>query len=161
MVTTFLMPLSAAQSAIGTTDCASVKLVRAMYGDFSVMIEVPAAVTISGVFDSAESGATESAAGVTPKPARKFTFSLTISSCAIRLVLSGTAASSRIMSSIFLPATVSPCCVTYSLIPAASCFPVDCCCPVIGRMKPILTVSCADALTAAEHASADAKAVSR
>ncbi len=44
------------------------------------MIEVPAAVTISGVFDSADSGATESAAGVTPKPARKFTFSLTISS---------------------------------------------------------------------------------
>ena len=30
IVTTFLMPFSAAQSAIGTVDCASVKLVRAM-----------------------------------------------------------------------------------------------------------------------------------
>src|SRR3984957_3200236 len=59
MVTTFLMPFSEAQSAIGTTDCARVKLVRAMYGDFSVMIKVPAAVTISGVFDSADTEATE------------------------------------------------------------------------------------------------------
>src|ERR1700689_3695295 len=59
MVTTFLMPFSEAQSAIGTTDCAKVKLVRAMYGDFSVMIEVPAAVTISGALDSADSRATE------------------------------------------------------------------------------------------------------
>jgi hypothetical protein len=30
MLTTFLMPFCAAQSAIGTVDCASVKLVRAM-----------------------------------------------------------------------------------------------------------------------------------
>ena len=56
------------------------------------MMDVPAAVTISGVFDCAESGATERAAGVTPNPARKFTLSLTISSCAMRLVLSGIAA---------------------------------------------------------------------
>ena len=46
MLTTFLIPFCAAQAAIGTVDCASVKLVRAIYGDFSVMIEVPAAVTI-------------------------------------------------------------------------------------------------------------------
>ena len=50
------------------------------------------------------------AAGVTPKPAMTLTLSLTISSCAIRLVLSGTAPSSLRMTSIFLPATVSPFC---------------------------------------------------
>ena len=59
----------------------------------------------------------------------------------MRLVLSGTAASSLMMTSTFLPATVSPCCAWKSLIAAASCLPVDCCWPVIGRMKPILTVS--------------------
>src|SRR5580698_8201165 len=116
------------------------------------MIEVPAAVTISGVLDSADSGATESAAGVTPKPARKVTLSLTIISCAMRLVLSGTAPSSLIRSSTFLPATVSPFCAIYSLIPAAICLPVDCCWPVIGRMKPILTLSCASAASAADSA---------
>src|SRR6516165_854332 len=106
------------------------------------MIEVPAAVTICGVLPSLASGATASAAGVTPKPARKVTLSLTISSWAMRLVLSGTAPSSLIISSTFLPATVSPCCDIKSLAAAASCLPVDCCWPVIGRMKPILT-SCA------------------
>ena len=55
------------------------------------MIEVPAAITISGTFAWVASGAAASAAGVTPKPAMKFTLSLTISSCAMRLVLSGTA----------------------------------------------------------------------
>ena len=73
------------------------------------MIEVPAAVTTSGTLASVASGATASAVGVTPKPAMKFTFSLTISSWAMRLVLSGTAPSSLRMTSTFLPATVSPC----------------------------------------------------
>ena len=48
--------------------------------------------------------------GVTAKPTRKFTLSRTISSCASRLELSATAPSSLTISSIFLPATVSPCC---------------------------------------------------
>ena len=74
------------------------------------MIEVPAAITISGTLAWVASGAAASAAGVTPKPAMKLTLSLTINSCAIRLVLSGTAASSFRMISIFLPATVSPFC---------------------------------------------------
>src|ERR1700678_4433284 len=69
----------------------------------------------------------------------------------MRLVLSGTAPSSLIRSSTFLPATVSPFCAIYSLIPAAICLPVDCCWPVIGRMKPILTLSCASAAPAAEN----------
>ena len=105
------------------------------------MIEVPAAVTISGVLASVASGATASAAGVTPKPARKVTLSLTSISWAMRLVLSGTAPSSLMMSSTFLPATVSPFCAMNSFTAAAICLPVDCCWPVIGRMKPILTLS--------------------
>ena len=55
------------------------------------MIEVPAAITISGTLAWVASGAAASAAGVMPKPAMKLTLSLTISSCARRLVLSGTA----------------------------------------------------------------------
>src|ERR1700722_13463269 len=156
MLTTFLIPFSADQSAIGTVDCASVKLVRTIYGDFSVMIDVPAAVTISGVLDSVASGATASAAGVTPKPARKVTLSLTIRSCAMRFELSGTAPSSLMMSSIFLPATVSPFCCMHNLAPASSCLPVDCCWPVIGRMKPILTYGACAPLAVASAATAHA-----
>ena len=74
------------------------------------MIEVPAAITTSGILACVASGAAASAAGVTPKPAMNATLSLTISSCAAVLVLSGTAPSSLRMISIFLPATVSPCC---------------------------------------------------
>ena len=73
----------------------------------------------------------------------KLTLSLTISSCARRLVLSGSAASSFRMISIFLPATVSPCCCMYSLIALSICLPVDAWPPVIGRIRPILTLSCA------------------
>jgi hypothetical protein len=108
MLTTFLMPFLAAQSAMITDDCGSVKLVRAMYGERSVMIDVPAAITSSTTLASVASGAAASAAGVTPKPAMTLTLSLTISSWAMRLVLSGTAPSSLTMTSIFLPATVSP-----------------------------------------------------
>jgi hypothetical protein len=73
-------------------DCARVKLVRTAYGERSVMIDVPAAVTTSGIFASVASGATASAAGVTPNPARNCTLSLTISSCArpLRIVGHGT-----------------------------------------------------------------------
>ena len=74
------------------------------------MIEVPATITISGIFACVASGAAASAAGVTPKPAMKLTLSLTIISCAMRLVLSGTAPSSLTMTSTFLPATLAPCC---------------------------------------------------
>ena len=81
-----------------------------MKGERSVMIEVPAAITISGTLACVAIGAAASAAGVRPKPARKSTLSLTTSSCASRLVTSGTAVSSFRMTSIFLPATVSPFC---------------------------------------------------
>jgi len=76
------------------------------------MIEVPAAITTSSTLAWVASGAAASAAGVTPKPAMMLTLSLTINSCARRLVLSGNAASSLRITSIFLPATVSPfCCI--------------------------------------------------
>ena len=45
----------------------------------------------------------------TPKPAMTLTLSLTISSWASRLVLSGTAPSSLRITSTFFPATVVPC----------------------------------------------------
>ena len=56
------------------------------------MIEVPAAMTSSTTLASVASGATTSAAGVISKPAITLTLSLTINSCASRLVLSGTLA---------------------------------------------------------------------
>lgn len=86
------------------------KLVRAKYGERSVMIEVPAAMMTAGTLASVASGAIASATGVTPKPPMKDTLSLTISSCARRLLTSGFAPSSLMISSIFLPATVSPFC---------------------------------------------------
>src|SRR5262252_1502119 len=125
------------------------------------MIEVPAAVTISGTFASVAIGATASAPGVTPKPARKLTFSLTTSSWARRFEVSGTAASSLMMTSIFLPATVSPNCCWNSLIEPEISRPVDCCGPVIGRMKPILTVSAANAAPARLVAKVAAAVVSK
>src|ERR1700676_432088 len=101
------------------------------------MIEVPAAITTSGILACVASGAAASAAGVTPKPAMRLTLSLTISSWARRLVLSGSAASSLRMISIFLPATVSPCCCMYSLTALSICLPVDACSPVLGLILPM------------------------
>ena len=74
------------------------------------MIEAPASITISGILACVASGAAASAAGVMPKPAMIWTLSLTINSWAMRLVLSGIAPSSLTITSIFLPATMSPCC---------------------------------------------------
>ena len=67
------------------------------------MIDVPAAITTSTTLASVASGAAANAAGVTPKPAITLTLSLTINSCARRLVLSGTAPSSLMITSTFLP----------------------------------------------------------
>ena len=122
------------------------------------MIEVPAAVTISGVLASVASGATASAEGVMPKPARKFTFSLTNRSWAMRLVLSGIAPSSLMMRSIFLPATVSPCCAIHSLAAAASCLPVDCCWPGHRQDKADLDILGAGAAGGGQRRAAQAAA---
>jgi hypothetical protein len=69
-------------------------------------------VTTSGILAWVATGATASANGVRPKPARNATLSLVISSVARRLELSAFASSSLMTSSIFLPATVSPFCCT-------------------------------------------------
>ncbi len=74
-----------------------------------MIVEVPAAITISGTLACVAIGAIAIAEGVMPKPAKMATLSLTISSCASRLVTSGTLVSSLRMTSIFLPATVVPC----------------------------------------------------
>src|SRR3954470_11420807 len=94
-----------------------------------------------------------------PNPAIISTLSLTISSCARRLVFSGFAPSSFRMTSIFLPATLSPCCWMYSLTALSSCLPVEACPPVIGMISPILTVpSAAKAGSTADSAVAAASA---
>jgi hypothetical protein len=141
------MPFLAAQSAIGTVTCGSVKLVRTMYGDCAVMIDVAAAVTTIGVLLCVAIGAVARASGVRPKPARTSILSLTTISCAIRRVVSATPASSLTMTSTLRPATVVPFCACHSLIAPSICLPVDADWPVIGRMKPILkgALFCAEA----------------
>jgi len=62
------------------------------------MIEVAAPITICGTLACADSGATESASGVRPKPARMATLSFAIISCAMRLVASATLPSSLTIS---------------------------------------------------------------
>ena len=74
------------------------------------MMAVAALMTTIGTLASVAIGAVASARGVRPKPASTLTFSLTTNSWAMRLVLSATLASSLTISSIFLPATVVPCC---------------------------------------------------
>ena len=82
-----------------------------MYGDLVMMIEVAAFITTMNFFACADTSAAASAFGVSRKPASMSTPSRTTSSCANRLATSGAGPpTSRRMISIFLPATVSPCC---------------------------------------------------
>ena len=75
------------------------------------MIEVAAFITTMNFFASAETSPAASALGVSTKPARMSTLSRTTSSCARRLATSGAMPPVSLrMNSIFLPATVSPCC---------------------------------------------------
>src|SRR5690606_30093726 len=62
----------------------SVKLERTMYGDFSVMLDVAAAITTIGVLLCVATGAAEKASGVSPNPASTCTRSRTTSSWARR-----------------------------------------------------------------------------
>ncbi len=104
------MPSFSAHCAIGALTCGMVIETRAMYGERVVMAEVAALTTIIGTFASVTTGATAIAFGVNPKPARNCTLSRVISSWAKRLDTSGAGPLvSRTISSIFLPATVSPC----------------------------------------------------
>src|SRR3954463_12119553 len=122
MVTTFLIPFLAAQSPSGAHTWGRVSENRTMYGDLVVMIDVAAFMITIGVLLSVATGAAASASGVRPNPVRKSTLSCTTSSWARRLATSGTGpVLSRVTISIFLPATVSPCCFMYALTPPISC----------------------------------------
>ena len=75
------------------------------------MIEVAAFMITISFFPSVATGATASAFGVKPKPTSMSTLSRVISSCASRLATSGEGpVVSFCTISIFLPATMSPCC---------------------------------------------------
>ena len=75
------------------------------------MIEVAAFMITMNFLASAETSAAASAFGVSAKPASMSTLSRTTSSCARRLATSGAMPPASLrMNSIFLPATVSPCC---------------------------------------------------
>jgi hypothetical protein len=82
-----------------TAACGSVKLVRMMKGDACVMLEVAAAITTSGVLLWVAIGAVARASGVRPNPASTLTLSLTTSSWAMRLVMSGALVSSLTITS--------------------------------------------------------------
>src|SRR5262245_10156002 len=94
------------------------------------------------------------ALGVNAEPMTA-TLSLTMSSCASRLELSGTPPSSLTMRSIFLPATLAPFLSMYILMPAWTCLPTGASPPVSGSTTPTFT-SCAKAPVAASVAAANA-----
>lgn len=144
-----------AHTAIGTVVCGWVKQERTMNGDFSVTLAVPAIMTICGTFACAAIGAAASASGVRPKPASTSAPSLATSSWAMRRVMSATPVSSRTISSILRPATVSPASARNSRAPASSMRPVEVVGPVIGAIRPILTgFACAPARRGANPATA-------
>ena len=75
------------------------------------MIEVAAFMITVNILASAETSPTASALGVRISPPKMSTLSRVISSCARRLATSGAMPPESLrMISIFLPATVSPCC---------------------------------------------------
>jgi hypothetical protein len=74
-----------------------------------VVIEAPELITSVTFLASVASGAIASAVGVMPMPSTS-TLSLTIISWMSRCAVSAAPPSSRMMSSILRPATVSPCC---------------------------------------------------
>ncbi len=82
------------------------------------MMPVAAFITTISFLASSDTLAAPSASGVSVKPARMSALSRTTSSCASRLATSGFGPPVSLrMISIFLPATVSPCCFMYSLMP--------------------------------------------
>ena len=118
------MPFFAAHVPSGALICGRVIDVRAMYGDFVVMIEVAALKITIGFLASVATSATASASGVSPNPARMSTFSCTTSSCARRFATSGDGPPvSLMMSCTFRPATVSPRTFWKAFAPASNCLP--------------------------------------
>src|SRR5712671_5338107 len=124
------------------------------------MIEDAAFMMIIGVFACVASGATASAFGVRPKPAMKSTLSCVIRSCARRLAISGEGpVVSFSTSSTFLPATVSPCCFMYALIPFWICLPYAANGPENSATRPTLMVPSARAPCANSSAAAAARMI--
>ena len=80
---------------------------RTMNGERSTVIEAPEMITTVAVFACVTIWVSASSVGVMPA-STMLTFSLTIISCTTRRATSGTPESSRTISSIFLPATLSP-----------------------------------------------------
>ena len=108
------------------------------------MIEVAAFMITIGFLASVAIGATASALGVSPKPARKSTLSRVTSSCARRLATSGAGpVVSFCTISIFWPATVSPWSFMYAFIPPSICAPYSANGPENGATMPSLTTFCA------------------
>src|SRR5258708_8566373 len=98
--TTFLLPFLAAQSPMIIEDWPSVKLVRVMKGERSIVTDAPEMITTVGILACVTSWPMASAVGVMP-PSTMLTLSLTIISCTTRRAASGTPESSRTISSIF------------------------------------------------------------
>ena len=112
-----------------------------MYGDLLVMIAVAAFMITIGVLPSVAIGAAASASGVRPNPVRKSTFSVTTSSCASRLETSpAMPVLSRYRTSTLRPATVSPCCFMYVLMPPWICLATSANGPDSDRITPSLSV---------------------
>src|SRR5262245_9578995 len=83
------------------------------------------------------------------------TLSRTMSSCDRRLATSGAGPPVSLrMISIFLPATLSPCCFMYVLMPLSSWLPASANCPDSVSTSPILTVPCACAASETVHKAA-------
>ena len=105
-------PLFAAQVPNVSATCGKVTELRTEYGDLVVMIEVAAFMITMNFFACAETSAAASAFGREHEAGRaRRRLSRTTSSCASRLATSGAGPPMSLrMISIFLPATVSPCC---------------------------------------------------
>jgi hypothetical protein len=90
-----------------------------------VIAEVAAFITTIGFFASVATGATAKAEGVSAKPARISTLSLTTNSCARRLLTSPAVPglSSLMISSTLRPPKVSPLVARYNLTPCSICLP--------------------------------------
>ena len=106
-----MTPPFTAQVPNVSATCGKVTELRTEYGDLVVMIEVAAFMITMNFFACAETSEAASALGVSTQPPSTSTLSRTTSSCARRLATSGAGPPLSLrMISIFLPATVSPCC---------------------------------------------------
>ena len=113
-----------------TAACGSVKLVRTMYGEASVMAEVAAAITTIGVLLCVAIGAVAMRRRRDAEAGQRH--DLVVDHQFLRQAARrcrARSASSLTMTSTFLPATLVPFCATQSLTAASICRPVEACWP--------------------------------